>query len=382
MKPTFGLLYFGAAAEAATLGRAAPYNQQIAIASYIDPSSNKAAWDRLVAYDAKKVSVLIANVNNGPDETVKPAWKDVIDRSVKSGKKMLGYVRTGYLSQGTGATYFETRLGSNDTGDWVAQIERDVDAWYNLYGSSIGGIFFDEGWNACGDNDDWAQVYAHVNDYTKRKHPGAFTVLNPGTSAPKCFEHSVDTIMTFERDYNEYVNNWTPYKLGWVPEDPRKLWHIIYNVPENSVAQVAALASERNAGLVQITDRTLASNPYGDIPSEAYMQKHIDVTTGGSPAIAGPMTYPAGAAVDAPKSLKVNDVDSTNINLSWDESPNAFGYRVYSGKEVILDVSNTITQATIPRFQPATSYTFTVRAIGGSGKESADSNSVTAKTLA
>jgi len=43
----------------------------------------------------------------------------------------------------------------------------------------IGGIFFDEGWNECGENNKYAEVYRFINDNTKRKYPGAFTVLNP-----------------------------------------------------------------------------------------------------------------------------------------------------------------------------------------------------------
>ena len=45
---------------------------------------------------------------------------------------------------------FTTRLNSGALGDWVAQIEQDVDMWYNLYPGMMGGIFFDEGWNDCG----------------------------------------------------------------------------------------------------------------------------------------------------------------------------------------------------------------------------------------
>lgn len=45
---------------------------------------------------------------------------------------------------------------------------------------NIGGIFFDEGWNECGPNNLYAEVYRLINENTKRRHPGAYTVLNPG----------------------------------------------------------------------------------------------------------------------------------------------------------------------------------------------------------
>jgi len=78
-----------------------------------------------------------------------------------------------------------------------------------LYPDMIGGIFFDEGfvkylflkdgyskirtdyrhrWNECGPNNLYADVYRLISDNTKRKHPGAFTVLNPGDHMPRCFE--------------------------------------------------------------------------------------------------------------------------------------------------------------------------------------------------
>ena len=44
--------------------------QQIAIALYINSLGDPASWERLLAYDPGKVSVLVANVLNGPDYVV------------------------------------------------------------------------------------------------------------------------------------------------------------------------------------------------------------------------------------------------------------------------------------------------------------------------
>lgn len=60
---------------------------------------------------------------------------------------------------------------------------------HRLYPGKIGGIFFDEGWNDCGDNNQYAELYRLITENTKRKYPGAFTVLNPGAPMPQCFEH-------------------------------------------------------------------------------------------------------------------------------------------------------------------------------------------------
>ena len=176
-------------------GTYAQTGQQVALASYINPNANITAWNRLIAYPQDKLSVLVANVVNGPDNTVDAGWRDVISRAAASGKTVIGYVRTGYL--GVSDQHFATRLGSTNLADWVAQIEEDVDMWYTLYGSSIGGIFFDEGLADCGTNNVYADIYTHINRYTKARHPGAYTVLNPGTHVPQCFEHAVDTFVDF-----------------------------------------------------------------------------------------------------------------------------------------------------------------------------------------
>lgn len=187
------------------------------MASYINPLANLAAWNRLIGYDSNKMPILVANVVNGPDSAVDSDWQDVITRGAGSGKIVLGYVRTGYLGVSTQA--FKTRLGSGDLADWTAQIEEDVDMWCRLYGENIGGIFFDEGWPECGADNKYAELYKYINDYAKRTHPGAYTVLNPGSPMAACFE---DTMESFELSYDAYKNSYMAN--DWTPKDPRKLW--------------------------------------------------------------------------------------------------------------------------------------------------------------
>lgn len=109
-----------------------PRLEQIALASYISPSESPGLWDRMIA--DPKVSVLVANVLNGPDIVPIDEWSVVIRRAKSAKKKILGYVRTGYLglspSDPGPFEAFETRDGSHKISDWVAQVERDVDGWY------------------------------------------------------------------------------------------------------------------------------------------------------------------------------------------------------------------------------------------------------------
>ncbi|KAF4166807.1 hypothetical protein CNMCM6936_005969 [Aspergillus lentulus] len=353
--------------------------QQIALASYVNPLADPVAWDRMIAYPSSKVSVLVANVLNGPDTTVNEDWAKVIDRAHTSGKRILGYVRTGYLGQSQQA--FETRLGSTDLADWVSQIQTDVDLWYQLYPGKIGGIFFDEGWNDCGPDNLYADLYRFITDATKRKHPGAFTVLNPGATMPQCFEHSADTLMTFEQSYDTYMNNYVP-NPGWTPKDPRKLWHIIYGVPEADAGKVAALALKRGAGLIHITN-DLLPNPYDTLPDEAYMKAITDTIKGGGPDVADPTPYPAGGqAAFPPGPLSVTASDYSSVSLKWDisnrEPPHA--YAVYRDGNEVARLPGTMSRVTIGNISPGSSMSFTVRAIGTDGKETIDSNSVSATT--
>ena len=88
----------------------------------------------MIGYSNDKVSVLVANVLNGPDTVENEKWMGVLKDAAAKKKRVIGYVRTGYLglapSDPGPFEPFETRLGSREVSDWIAQIEGDVDLWY------------------------------------------------------------------------------------------------------------------------------------------------------------------------------------------------------------------------------------------------------------
>ncbi|KAJ5475502.1 hypothetical protein N7539_007789 [Penicillium diatomitis] len=314
--------------------------QQVAVASYINPLADPSAWNRLVGYSPKKMPILVANVMNGPDSAVDSDWTDVITRAAGSGKTVLGYVRTGYL--GVSQQKFVTRLGSGDLADWTAQIEEDVDMWYSLYGDKIGGIFFDEGWPECGANNEYVNLYKYINAYTKRAHPGALTILNPA-------------------------------------KDPRKLWHIVYNVPESAISEVIKLSQERGAGFIQLTDDTLP-NPYDNLPSDSYVQSMLDAVDGGSLKNAEAAGWGSGPAGGPTGGLSVIKTDYSLAKLSWTAASNALGYHIYAGDNVVASIPGSMTSVTIGGLQPGTSTQFHVRAVGGNGDMGFSTQRVTAST--
>ncbi|GKZ53514.1 hypothetical protein AnigIFM49718_007389 [Aspergillus niger] len=174
-----------------------------------------------------------------------------------------------------------------------------------------------------------------------------------------------DTLMTFENNYDTYMNNYSP-SPDWTHSDPRKLWHIIYNVPSHSVGKVAELALERGAGLIHITNDNLPS-PYDSFPDDNYMQTIMSALEGGKPAVSSP-------TADRLRLLPVS--------LSWGaSSPAPYAYSIYQNGKEVARLPGSMAKVTIGNIDHGTSITFTARAIGSGGSASGDSNSVEATTL-
>lgn len=352
--------------------------QQIALTSNIEPYSNPGAWERLIRYDSNKISVLLVNIqNDGPNSQADMEWEQLISAANSGGKRVIGYVNTGYL--GASEQAFTTRLGSHDIADWVSQIESDVDRWFRLYGDGIGGIFFDEGGIGCGPDNMYSDLYAYINAYTKRRYPGAFTVLQTGSNASRCFEHTMDTLLTFSGSYDTYTSSYTP--LDWTPTDPRRIWHIIDSVPASEIGSAIHLAGQRGAGLVEVTDDT-PDNPYDTLPNNGYMQTLMTSVQGGSPLVTNALTAADGPAAKAPGSLAVNSYGYSSVSLSWDSSANAVGYNVYLNGWQVASLPSYMIRVTIGDIPPGMSdLSFSVKAIGGGNVESGSSKSVNATTL-
>jgi hypothetical protein len=255
--------------------KAAPQeiNQQIAVPAYFNPLADPGAWLRLATSQPGRLGFAVVNVINGTDFAPLDEWTSAIQNASAGGVKLVGYVDTGYL----GTTGQRTRLGSTDPIDWMSQIQHDINTWYQLYGSSLSGIFFDQTQNACGptaDSNAWADLYQQLSDGVDRLHPGALTVLNPGIGVPQCYEDAADVIVTFEGSFESYVgdpaaaNPYTP--LTWAPVDPTKIWHIVYGASDVAeMKEVVELSKTRSAGYVYVTDDGLA-NPYDTVPAADY----------------------------------------------------------------------------------------------------------------
>jgi hypothetical protein len=251
--------------------------QQVAVPAYISPVSDRAAWDRLIAADSRSVGLVVANPASGPGTGPDPAWLDVITRAHASGKKVLGYVDSGYL----GRTGKLTRNGSAAPADWRSQIESDVAHWYDWYPGGVDGVFLDQGDSQCGAADAVAAQYRAIDDAVEHAHPGATTALNAGMPVPRCFENAADVLVTYENNLSDYATG--AYRgLDWTPADPAKVWHIVHGVPADQVDAVAATARSRGAGWVYATDDVLP-NPYDTLPAGGYWRDEVRAVPGRPP---------------------------------------------------------------------------------------------------
>ncbi|MBO0813157.1 MAG: hypothetical protein J2P23_14090, partial [Microlunatus sp.] len=337
--------------------------QHLAAAAYISPSDP--SWSR-IAGTGEALGFVVANVFNGPGSAADPSWKAVIDQAHAHGVKVLGYVDTGYL--GGSDPVRTTRLGDTDPTSWMVQAEQDVDHWYSFYGSSIDGIFFDDGMNTCGPNAGstlYADDYRYLTAVVHAQHLGALSVLNPGISVPPCYEDSADVLATFEGPASSYLDP-TPdlAPLPWQAKaDPDKFWNIVYDTDASQLAAVMAQSKRDNAGYVYVTPDTLP-NPYDTIPDPDYWSQEI--------ALAQPSSQPAPPATVA--GLAARSRTSTSVTLGWPASPfsDAVGNDIYRNGVKIASVGADEAGRdgfayTVAGLTPNTSYSFAVRARNAAG---------------
>lgn len=348
--------------------------QQVAVASYIPPS-DAAAWGQLTS-TGEELDFVVANVANGPDTAVDPAWKSVIDAAAANGTKVLGYVDSGYF--GFSSDQRKTVLGETDATSWLVQAQQDVNRWYEFYGSSIDGIFVDDGLNLCGPvpgDNTWADLYNQLDDYIHSFYPGALTVLNPGIAVPECYEDTGDILVTFEGPVNEYLDP-SPERATpqWqLDNDPNKFWQIVYGVSEGQLPEVMDQSKINNSGYIYATPDGLP-NPYDTVPQGSYWTTQLAETQ-------------VTSSIPAPRPSRpyAEEVYSTAVDIAW--SSNNFdvaGYEVYVDGQQVGSVANyrpDDTSFAVIGLKPSTAYGITVRArtFAGDLSEPSTTRTVTTK---
>lgn len=240
---------------------------RLAIPSYASPAS--AQWTQWQSLGSPVVGIMVLNRNNGDDVSVDPAWVRSVKSAQASGILVLGYVHTGYAHRNPD------------------EILAKIDGVYTGYG--VDGIFLDETPTDCGANPPGAitnlAYYQALAKFIRGKSGKHLVVMNPGTTPPdNCWMGVADVLVTFENPslagyQSKYID------AAWTHAyPPSRFWHLVFSVPTVAeMQQVAALAHQRGAGWLYVTDDGPDGNPW-DNPA-TYLAAEAKAWTGIEPVL-------------------------------------------------------------------------------------------------
>lgn len=199
--------------------------QNLVVPAYFYPGAD---WTRIE--DGRPVPRIMIMDAAGPGAGSAPnqAYQDAAKKARDAGITILGYSDTSY-----------GRRPASVVEDDV----RKYRAWYGVYS-----IFLDQVSSSAGQ----LPYYRQLARYIHSAHRGA-VVLNPGTYPDQRYMSVGDIIVAFENTYATYARLQVP---GWVRSYPvARFAHIVYATTASQLTDARALAVQRHAGYVYITDR-------------------------------------------------------------------------------------------------------------------------------
>jgi hypothetical protein len=299
--------------------------QRLGVPAYQDPGS--AQWTAWALPGSKSVGIMIVNLDNGDDEHYYASVDRAIRATRKQGILVLGYTYTGY--------------GARDP----KIVRQKINAVYRNY--LVDGIFFDEAPTDCNAANQFFPTaflyYEFLTNFVREQAGARITVLNPGTySASDCWMGITNILMNWE---DQGLANYQDYYVdfAWVHKyPPDRFWHIVYGMSADQLERALALAKQRNAGWVYLTEET--GNPYAGPPqywaAETSSVKHQGVQ---APfASAWPDSFDArGARVLGRTSIRWGGEGAANWQIFLDTDQNSkTGYNgggVAVGAEYVLE---------------------------------------------
>jgi hypothetical protein len=215
--------------------------------AYFYPWPGSAHWRGVAALPPG--SVLVLDPADGPGRAADPRYTEAVERTrSQTDARVYGYVDTAYGLRPIG------------------EILTDAGLFQQWYG--IDGVFLDRVLPMM------EQLDYYTSVATALRQAVLEVALNPGQPVMDSLYFALaDHIVVFEGTYDHYL-------ATAFPEPPRgealaTSWHLVYDVlMESTMREVVALARERGAGLLFVTDGSMP-NPWDRLP--AYWTQQVDV---------------------------------------------------------------------------------------------------------
>ncbi|MBS0468641.1 MAG: spherulation-specific family 4 protein [Proteobacteria bacterium] len=237
--------------------RPQPRPLELLVPAYFSPGPGS-DWDVLASgaqgFPAVSITAIL-NPGNGIFTKEDPLVTAAITAFRQNGGKVLGYVYTRY-GRGTRS---------------VADIQRNIDNYRQVYGAQIDGFFLDE-MDATGKQLDF---YRQIFQYIKGLDSRLRVVGNPGTYSVSDYANVADALVTFEGQAAAYrsaspqpANTWV-YRL--VNSAQVALVHDATSCAAMQDTLRSANTPQRNTGLVYATDlhydyASNTGNPWAALP--------------------------------------------------------------------------------------------------------------------
>ncbi len=186
---------------------------------------------------AEKPALAMINPDNGPGTAASSTYVQQTAAAQSLGVPVYGYTHT--------------RYGVRP----VAEVKADIDKHIAWYG--VRGIFIDTTSN----KPEHVAYYRELCDHVHAK--GAKVILNPGTQCLEEHAAMADFVMCSEGDVPTYKAR---VPRPWESKYPGKLYHAVHGCPAADMPSVVALAKQRGAGLLYVTDDVMP-NPWNVLPT-------------------------------------------------------------------------------------------------------------------
>lgn len=186
---------------------------------------------------AQKPALVMINPNSGPGASADLSYVKHVQDARTAGVSVFGYVHTRYGARA------------------VNEVKLDVDRYRQWY--SVVDIFVDTASN----RPEYLPYYTELSEHIRAA--GGKVLLNPGTKTIEPYAQLADYVMVAESDVATYRARVAP---AWEANYPGKMYHCVHSCSALDMPGVVALAKQRKAGLVYVTNDGMA-NPYDTLPT-------------------------------------------------------------------------------------------------------------------